>query len=80
MTKPVIRTHLPLILPKQSREGIIVPDKDCWIRVDKEFKIWRDNELIIFDDLQEHEVQNNTQEDRAVMIFDFYKEAFEGMV
>jgi len=80
MDKPVIRVHLPLILPKQSREGVIVPNEDCWIRVGGEFKVWRYNELLMFDDLQEHEVQNNTKEDRCIMIFDFYKEAFEGIV
>ena len=73
---PVFRVHLPLIVPKPTREGVIIPDKDCWIRVGGETKTWKTGELFVFDDTIEHEVQNNTEEDRVILLMDFTKEAF----
>jgi aspartyl/asparaginyl beta-hydroxylase (cupin superfamily) len=73
---PVFRVHLPLIVPKPTREGVIVPDKDCWLRVGGETKTWKTGELLVFDDTVEHEVQNNTEEDRVILLMDFMEQAF----
>jgi beta-hydroxylase len=76
----VIRVHLGLVVPKRVRKEIIVPDKDCWIRVVGETKTWGEGELLIFDDTLEHEVQNNTSEERVVLLLDFYEGAFSDSV
>ena len=61
-TNGVIRLHLGLIIPK---------DRDrCWIRVDKEYLHWDEGKCIVFDDFFEHEVRNNTDEQRVVLFFD----------
>ena len=76
---PVFRVHLPLIVPKPTREGVILPEKDCWLKVGGETRVWKTGELLIFDDTVEHEAQNNTQEERVILLMDFKKEAFTGV-
>tara|TARA_Y100000593_G_scaffold94174_1_gene192008 strand:+ start:17673 stop:18173 length:501 start_codon:yes stop_codon:yes gene_type:complete len=68
LEEPVYRVHLPIIVPNDSQ--------NCWIKVKGEKRSWQKNELLIFDDMMEHEAQNNTEEDRVVVIMDFKKEAF----
>lgn len=76
---PVYRVHLPLIVPKPAKEGEIVLEEDCWIRVGQETRLWEKNKLLIFDDTINHETQNNTLEDRLILLMDFTKEAFTGV-
>lgn len=73
---PVYRVHLPLIVPQPAKEGSIVLEEDCWIRVGNETRLWEKNKLLVFDDRVEHETQNNTSGDRLVLLMDFTKEAF----
>ena len=73
----VIRVHLGLTVPNRVRDGVISTKEDCWITVSGETKCWEEGELLIFDDLLEHEAQNNTEELRVVMILDFYEKAFD---
>ncbi len=63
VTKGIVRAHLGLIIPKEA-------DK-CWIRVGDQRKVWRPGELFVFDDTYEHEVYNNTDEERVILLFDF---------
>lgn len=63
VTKGIVRAHLGLIIPKQA-------DK-CWIRVGDQIKVWREGEIFVFDDTYEHEVYNNTDEERVILLFDF---------
>ena len=67
LKKPVFRVHLPLIIP----EG------DCWLKVGKETRTWEMGKLLIFDDTVEHEAQNNTTEDRVILLMDFTMNAFQ---
>lgn len=53
--------HLPLIVP----EG-------CGFRVGGETREWREGEAFVFDDTIEHEAWNNSEELRAVLIFDVW--------
>lgn len=76
----VIRVHLGLVVPKRVRKEVIVPDEDCWIRVVGETKTWEKGGVLILDDMLEHEVQNNTSEERVVMMLDFYEGAFSDSV
>jgi len=53
--------HLPLIVP----EG-------CGFRVGGETREWKVGEAFAFDDTIEHEAWNNSEELRAVLIFDVW--------
>jgi len=61
-TNGIVRVHLGLIVPR---------DRDkCRIRVDKEILAWEEGKCIVFDDHYEHEVWNDTKEQRVVLFFD----------
>jgi aspartate beta-hydroxylase len=53
--------HLPLIVPE-----------NCRFRVGGETRIWREGEAFAFDDTIEHEAWNDSDEMRAVLIFDVW--------
>lgn len=61
----IIRIHLGLDIP--------IRYKDCWLRVKDEKKHWEKGKAIAFDDGLEHEVQNNTDEARTVLIIDYLR-------
>jgi ornithine lipid ester-linked acyl 2-hydroxylase len=63
VTKGILRAHLGLIIPKDQ--------DNCWLRVDREKMVWRPGEIFVFDDTYEHEVQNNTPDERVILLFDF---------
>jgi aspartyl/asparaginyl beta-hydroxylase (cupin superfamily) len=62
-TRAVVRLHLGLIVPENS--------KACWIRVDDEICNWQEGGCLIFDDTYEHEVRNDTDQRRVVLFLDF---------
>ena len=41
------------------------------MRVDDQIKVWKPGEAFVFDDTYEHEVRNDTDEERVVLILDF---------
>ncbi|MGZ3403781.1 MAG: aspartyl/asparaginyl beta-hydroxylase domain-containing protein, partial [Phenylobacterium sp.] len=53
--------HLPLIVPP-----------GCGFRVGAETREWRPGEAFVFDDTIEHEAWNNSDDTRAVLIFDIW--------
>jgi aspartyl/asparaginyl beta-hydroxylase (cupin superfamily) len=53
--------HLPLVLPP-----------DCRFRVGNESREWKMGEALVFDDTIEHEAWNNSDQMRAVLIFDIW--------
>jgi aspartyl/asparaginyl beta-hydroxylase (cupin superfamily) len=57
-----IRAHL----------GLIVPGGNCQMRVGTETRCWTAGEVLLFDDSFEHEVWNETQFDRYVLIVDVW--------
>lgn len=63
VTKGIIRCHLGLIVPKDA--------ESCYMRVDDQIKVWKPGEAFVFDDTYEHEVRNDTDEERVVLILDF---------
>jgi aspartyl/asparaginyl beta-hydroxylase (cupin superfamily) len=56
--------HLPLIVPP-----------GCGFRVGGETREWQPGKAWVFDDTIEHEAWNNSDEPRAVMIFDIWNPA-----
>lgn len=63
VTKGILRAHLGLIVPKEV-------DK-CRIRIGDVVKVWHPGEIFVFDDTFEHEVWNDTSEERVILLFDF---------
>jgi len=63
VTKGILRSHIGLIIP-QDREK-------CRIRVDDTITAWKEGEIFVFDDTYEHEVWNDTDEERVILLFDF---------
>lgn len=61
----VLRYHL----------GLIVPDdwRSCRIRVGDDVHRWREGESVVFDDTYEHEVWNDTDQERVVLFVDFLR-------
>ncbi len=63
VTKSIIRCHLGLIVPKDR--------ENCTIRIEDQIVQWKEGEAFVFDDTYDHEVLNDTDEDRVVLLFDF---------
>lgn len=61
VTKGLMTCHL----------GLIVPDGNVRMRVDREIVRWADGETLVFDDTYEHEVWNDTDETRVVLLIQF---------
>jgi ornithine lipid ester-linked acyl 2-hydroxylase len=63
VTKGILRAHLGLIIPRDS--------KNCYMRVDDNIKVWEQGKIFVFDDTYVHEVYNNTDDDRVILLLDF---------
>lgn len=63
VTKGMVRSHLALKVPADAER--------CTMRVGDERCVWREGELLFFDDTYPHSVANDTTEERAVLLFDF---------
>jgi len=49
--------------------GLIVPESpDCKIRVAEEWHSWQQGKILLFDDSFEHEVRNDSQQERVVLL------------
>jgi len=65
ITKGVIRVHLALKVPQRAeRVRMQVGGATCH---------WREGHCLLFDDSRKHEVWNDTDEERVVLIFDFVR-------
>jgi len=63
ITKGMVRAHLGLKVPQRA--------EDCWMDCGDARIVWHEGELVFFDDTYPHAVWNNTDEERAVLLFDF---------
>lgn len=59
----VVRCHYPLITPADESR--------CWMEIGEHRVHWREGEVLLFDDTRHHEVRNETDELRVVLIADF---------
>lgn len=62
-----IRCHFPLIVPKEEDNN---DNNLCGMTIGGENIKWKQGEPIFFDDCYEHNVWNNSKEDRVVLLFD----------
>lgn len=60
VTKAFITAHLGLIVPKEREK--------CWMRVDDQRLLWEEGKWTVFDDTYEHEVKNETDETRIILL------------
>lgn len=65
VTKSLLRAHLGLIVPADRAR--------CQMRVEDELVQWEPGKCVVFDDFYHHEVWNDTDEQRVVLIFDFVR-------
>jgi beta-hydroxylase len=63
VTKGILRAHLGLIIPKEREK--------CRIRVGDQIKAWEAGKVFVLDDTYNHEVWNDTDEERVILLFDF---------
>lgn len=63
-TDQVLRVHLGLY-----------SNPHCGIRVGQEVRSWQPGELLVFDDMVEHETWNRGRWSRAILLVDVYKSA-----
>lgn len=61
--KGVIRGHL----------GLIIPEGDCRMILNKESVSWNEGKMIFIDDTYEHAVHNNTDKDRVILFIDIIR-------
>jgi beta-hydroxylase len=63
--KGVVRCHLGLKVPQ--------PQQQCRIQVGQQLCYWEEGKCLIFDDTFDHEVWNETDDIRVVLLFDFVR-------
>jgi beta-hydroxylase len=63
IAKGLLRCHLGLIVPAEK--------ENCRIVLDGRPYSWQEGHVLLFDDTHRHEVQNATNADRVVLLFDF---------
>ena len=63
ITRGILRGHLGLSIPKIAKE--------CFMDVGNDRIYWEQGKVVVFDDTFEHEVWNNTDQERIVLLFDF---------
>ena len=62
ITRALIRAHLAVIVPGDPA--------DCRMRVGTETRSWEEGRILVFDDTVPHEVWNDSDADRVVLLFD----------
>ncbi len=62
VTKGFVRVHVGLIVPREAEH--------CRIRIGSEQRVWSPGRGFVFDDTYEHEVWNDTDEERVILLFD----------
>ncbi|KAL3938422.1 MAG: hypothetical protein SGBAC_006663 [Bacillariaceae sp.] len=66
-----IQSHCgPTNLRWTAHLGLIVPEsaESCKIRVSEQWHSWQEGKILLFDDSFEHEVRNDSQEERVVLL------------
>ena len=64
-TKGLLKAHLGLKVPARRQ--------DCTMQVGDRMLNWEQGKCVVFDDFYPHEVWNNTDEERVVLLFEFIR-------
>lgn len=60
VSRGLVTCHLGIDVPRDAA--------NCWMEVEDEKVSWRNGEWIVFDDCFEHEVANNTPDERVILL------------
>ncbi len=60
VTRGLVTCHLGLKVPEDA--------ENCWMNVEDEKVYWENGKWIVFDDSYRHEVENNTEETRIILL------------
>lgn len=63
VTKAILTCHLGIQVPQKA--------EDCRMRVADRFTTWREGKAFVFDDIYQHEVWNDTDETRIILLVQF---------
>jgi aspartyl/asparaginyl beta-hydroxylase (cupin superfamily) len=63
VTKAILTAHLGLVVPKKR--------EDCRMQVADEMLTWEEGRILVFDDTYFHEVWNDTDESRVILLIQF---------
>lgn len=69
-----LRIHLPLIVPKDVKPDAysVKPVTKCGLRVGDQIRSWEEGRVIVLDDSYEHEVWNETEDVRVLLLVDVW--------
>lgn len=69
-----LRIHLPLIVPSNTKPDAFSskPQTKCGIRVGNQIRSWKEGKAVVLDDSYEHEVWNETNEHRVLLLLDIW--------
>lgn len=67
VTKAILTAHLGLIVPKRR--------KGCHMQVEDRMLRWGEGRMLVFDDTYYHEVWNDTDEQRVILLIQFRRPA-----
>ena len=69
-----LRIHLPLIVPSNTKPDAysMKPKTKCGIRVGDQIREWKEGKAVVLDDSYEHEVWNETEEMRVILLVDIW--------
>lgn len=62
ISRGFVRAHLGLVVPERADR--------CRMEVDAQPVVWREGEVLFFDDSRPHEVWNDTEQERVVLLID----------
>ncbi len=68
---PDHRWHVKGLLRGQLALRVPAEREKCFLRVEDTVCHWEEGKLLVFDDTYRHEVQNNTEEERVVLLLHF---------
>ena len=61
-----------LIVRLTAHLALDIPEGDVGIRVANETRRWEEGKVLVFDDSFEHEVWNNSDKERAILLINFW--------
>jgi len=67
-----LRVHLPLVVPASASDKNKDGNPKCAIRVGPKVHEWKEGEALVLDDSYEHEVWNDTNEPRVLLLVDVW--------
>jgi len=65
ISRGLLRCHLGLMIPSQRER--------CYMDIGGERIVWEEGRSVVFDDMNEHSVTNDTNEFRAILLVDFHR-------